>query len=358
MAKLGIDISAHQGNIDLAALKNNGVEFVIIRVGYGVSGSIDSKFKRNADLCVKLGIPFGFYWYSYALDVAGARKEAEYFLNAIEPYKDKYSYGCWFDMEDADGYKRKHGMPSNETLREMCAMWCRMVEESGYYAGVYASASWFNNQLNGNELKPYDKWIAQWPTSGGKQTGLNTSPNKRNSSMWQFTSQARFNGYNGNLDANYAYYDYPTLIGNIVKPVKPSKPTENTPSGTTLDLAYYVMKNGINGQDRKDYLGTRYNEVQDFINHIFSASVDTLVSEVMTGKYGNGETRKVVLDRRYDEVQGKINSGSTPTRTYTVVPGDTLSEIGQKLGVDWKTIAKKNNISAPYTIYPGQKLKY
>ena len=60
MAKRGIDISAHQGNIDLAAMKNN-IDFVIIRVGYGVNGTLDMKFKRNADLCRKFGIPFGFY---------------------------------------------------------------------------------------------------------------------------------------------------------------------------------------------------------------------------------------------------------------------------------------------------------
>ena len=61
MAKRGIDISAHQGNIDLFALKSQ-IDFVIIRVGYGVSGTIDTKFTRNADLCRSLGIPVGFYW--------------------------------------------------------------------------------------------------------------------------------------------------------------------------------------------------------------------------------------------------------------------------------------------------------
>ena len=88
------------------------------------------------------------------------------------------------------------------------------------------------------------------------------------------------------------------------------------------------------------------------------ANVDTLVSEVYAGKYGNNPVRQTVLDRRYDEVQAKINAGGTSSRTYTVVSGDNLSVIGQKLGVNWKTIAEKNNISSPYTIYPGQKLKY
>ena len=140
MARRGIDISAHQGNIDLGALKSQ-IDFVIIRVGYGTKGTLDTKFKRNADLCKSLGIPFGFYWYSYALDESGAAAEAEACINAIAPYKDSYSMGVWFDMEDADGYKRKNGMPSNGTLRAMCAKFCSKLEAAGYYAGIYASQS-------------------------------------------------------------------------------------------------------------------------------------------------------------------------------------------------------------------------
>ena len=222
MAKLGIDISAHQGNINLEALKNNGVDFVIIRVGYGVSGTLDEKFKRNADLCKKLGIPMGFYWYSYALDVDGAGKEADHFLKAIKSYTPEY--GCWFDMEDADGYKKKNGMPSNATLRDMCYKFCEKIENAGYYAGVYASESWLENQLAGDRLSRFDKWTAQWPTTlGGKQKGLDVNADSRSDvSLWQFTSQAKFDGYNGNLDANYAYKTFPN----------PGKSEETTPEPT------------------------------------------------------------------------------------------------------------------------------
>ena len=222
--KRGIDISAHQGNIDLSALKSQ-IDFVIIRVGYGVSGTLDEKFTRNADLCRKLGIPVGFYWYSYALDVEGAKKEAKAFVNAIAPYRDITKFGAWFDMEDADGYKKRNGMPSNKTLREMCAAFCEYVEDSGFYAGVYASESWFKNQLNGSEIKPYDRWVAQWPTSGGSQTGLSTSASKRSDvHLWQFTSQGKFSGYSGRLDTNYAYLD--------TFPNPGSSPTETTPEPT------------------------------------------------------------------------------------------------------------------------------
>ena len=208
MAQLGIDISVHQGDIDLEALKSQ-IDFVIIRVGYGTKGTIDKKFIRNADLCKSLGIPMGFYWYSYALDVDGAEKEANAFLNAIAPYTPEY--GCWFDMEDADGYKKKNGMPSDETLRDICYKFCEIVEAEGYYTGIYASESWLENQLAGDRLSRFDKWVAQWPTTlGGKQKGLSVNADSRNDvSLWQFTSQAKFEGYNGNLDANYAYKTFP-----------------------------------------------------------------------------------------------------------------------------------------------------
>ena len=357
MAKLGIDISAHQGNIDLSALKNQ-IDFVIIRVGYGTKGTIDTKFKRNVDLCIQLGIPFGFYWYSYALDTNGAEKEANAFLNAISPYKNSYSYGCWFDMEDADGYKAKHGMPSNQELANICATFCKIVEENGYYVGIYASESWFNNQLNNESLNCYDKWVAKWPTSNGKQKALSVKPeDKSNVSLWQFTSQAKFNNYNGSLDANYAYKDYPNLIQHIDNSNEVSNVVSNSITGTTLELAERTIKGEFgNGDARKIALGDRYNEIQDFINHITSSNISTLVQETIDGKYGNGDTRKIVLGDKYNDVQSEINKSSN--KIYTVVSGDTLSGIGKKLGINWKDIASKNGISSPYTIYPGQKLIY
>lgn len=328
MAKRGIDISAHQGNIDLTALKNQ-IDFAIIRVGYGTNGTLDTKFKRNADLCRQLGIPVGFYWYSYALNVDGARREALAFINAIEPYRDITKYGTWFDMEDADHYKQRNGMPSNQTLREMCAMFCKMVEQSGFYAGIYASQSWFNNQLNGPEVKPYDKWVAQWPISGGKQTALNTSAEKRNNvHLWQFTSAGRFSGYNGNLDTNYAYVDFPNP-GQTSKPeVKPETPS--IPKLSNTDMAKKIM------------------------------------NEPNYGGYGCGEERYSKLrNEGYDPqaVQNEINRLSgvsqSSVRYYTVKSGDSLSVIGQRLGVSWQKLAKDNGIAGPkYIIYPGQKLKY
>ena len=370
MAKRGIDISAHQGNIDLAALKSQ-IDFVIIRVGYGVSGSIDSKFKRNADLCKQLGIPFGFYWYSYALDVSGAQQEATNFLNAVAPYKNDYSMGCWFDMEDADGYKRKHGMPSNSTLRAMCAAWCKKVEESGYWAGVYASESWFNNQLKGSELDRYAKWIAQWPTSGGKQKGLAVDANSRSGlTMWQFTSAGRFNGYNGNLDTNYAYVD--KMVNGTAG--SSSSNTQSTPSKSIDEIANEVIAGAWgNGDDRKNRLvaaGYDYNAIQNKVNEKLGSnstpkkSVTEIAKEVIAGSWGNGDERKTKLQQagyNYDEVQNKVNElcGATQKKeqTYTVKSGDTLSGIASKFGTTVDNLVKKNGIKNKNLIYAGQVLK-
>ena len=244
MAKRGIDISSHQGNIDLAALKNE-IDFVIIRVGYGTKGTLDTKFKRNADLCKSLGIPMGFYWYSYALDVNGAEAEANAFLSAIAPYKPEY--GCWFDMEDADGYKKRNGMPSNSVLKEMCYRFCEIVENSGYYAGIYASLSWFNNQLSGNKLNRFDKWVAQWPTSGGKQKGLDVNPDSRKDwSLWQFTSDGKFSGYSGRLDTNYAYRSFPNPKDESEpKPTPEPKPAPApAPAKQKFSIGDKVVVNG------------------------------------------------------------------------------------------------------------------
>jgi GH25 family lysozyme M1 (1,4-beta-N-acetylmuramidase) len=368
MARRGIDISAHQGDIDLNALKSQ-IDFVIIRVGYGISGTIDKKFVRNADLCKSLGIPFGFYWYSYALNESGAEAEAQACINAIAPYKNDYTMGVWFDMEDADGYKKKNGMPSNETLRAMCAKFCSKLEEAGYYAGIYASSSWFSNQLSGSELDRYDKWVAQWPTSGGVQTALNTDANSRTGlSLWQFTSNANFSGYSGSLDCNYAYKDS-YRVGDAA-----AADTTNTvtPTKSVDEIAQEVIAGSWgNGDDRKARLeaaGYNYTEVQNKVNELVNQSskksVDEIAKEVIAGKWGNGSERKSKLEAagyNYTEVQNKVNelSGSTTTTStkyHTIKSGETLSGIAKQYGTTVAKLVSANNIVDANKIYAGQKL--
>lgn len=173
----GIDISRHNGNIDLTPYKG---QFVIIRAGYGKS-TVDPKFTRNVAECKRLGIPFGVYWYSYALSVADAKKEAAKCLQTIKGLDIKV--GVWFDMEDADGYKGKHGALKTELISEMCRAFCSTVEEAGYYAGIYASGSWFRTYIKG--CQRYDKWVASWGNNDGNLHGDTSATG----TLHQFTSK-------------------------------------------------------------------------------------------------------------------------------------------------------------------------
>lgn len=110
-----------------------------------------------------------------------------------------------------------------------------------------------------------------------------------------------------------------------------------------------------NGEDRIRNLGTRYEEVQNFINHIWVTSTDNLAHEVLSGRYGNGDVRKAVLGIRYNDVQEQVNAGNA--QYYTVQSGDTLSGIASRYGTSYQKIAQLNGIGNPNLIYAGQRLR-
>lgn len=355
MAKLGPDISAWQGNININEISKH-CDFLIFRAYAGLSR--DTKIDRNIELAIQNSKPYGLYVYSYALNTDRALEEAKKMIDLANSCAVRPKF-LVIDMEDADGYKSRNGMPSNETLREICRIECEAFESAGYYAMVYASSSWFKNQLAG--LDKFDKWVAHWPTSGGKQKGMNTDSSGEsaaNCGIWQFTSEGNLPGYNGNLDMNYLYKD--AILGGDAPAPQPAPAL--SVDGSTLDLAIRVMRGEFgNGDDRKNNLGNRYDEVQDFINHIYSASTDQLATETIEGRYGNGDQRKEVLGSRYDEVQNAVNASygyNSPNETiYVVKSGDTLSGIAAKFGTSYQKIARDNNISNPNIIYPGQRLR-
>lgn len=376
MAYKGPDISSWQGDIDIKTLADQ-VDFFIFR-GYAGS-SKDKKVDRNVNLAIECNKPYGLYIYSYALNVAQAKEEAQRMVTLANSYSVKPNF-LVIDMEDADNYKSRNGMPSNQTLKDICTVEGEIFEQAGYYTLVYASSSWFKNQLDG--LTRFDKWVAHWPTSGGKQKGNATSPdgeNANNCGIWQFTSEGTLNGYNGRLDMNYGYKDF-IVKGYTVNPT-PSQPTKKS----NEEIAEEV-KQGLwgNGEDRKNRLtaaGYDYNTIQDIVNKSYKDTSKPNITyytvkrgDTLSGigsKYGvnwkdiaslnnisgpkyiiyTGQVLKIAIS-------GQTSQPSTPSyTTYTVKSGDNLSTIGARLGKNWQAIARLNGISSPYTIYPGQVLK-
>lgn len=355
----GIDVSEHQGNIDWDKVKASGIEFAIIRIGYG-QNTVDAKAIRNITECIRVGIPFGVYIYSYALNVNNAINEANLVIRTLAPYKDKVRFPVIIDMEDADSYKSRHGMPSNDTLVSICEKECLMFEEAGYYAAIYASKSWFDTKLKSSRLDRFDKWMAWWNSSASSKFSHDTY------GMWQYTSSGKVNGISGNVDMNESFKNYPSIIGggNVTPQPQPTKSID--------ELAHEVI-NGAwgNGDDRKNRLtqaGYDYNAIQNRVNEILNNSSnkksnEEIANEVIAGKWGNGNDRKTKLQNAgydYNTIQNIVNQklgGGNSSKTYTVKSGDTLSGIAAKFGTTYQELARKNGIANPNIIYPGQVLK-
>ena len=286
-----IDVSYHNGTIDWEKVKAAGIEGAIIRCGYGMdqTDQDDVQFKRNADECTRLGIPFGVYLYSYANNARKAESEAQHVLRLIAGYH--LSYPVYYDLEE-----RGTEVGAVERMK----IFADIIEAAGYWCGVYCNKSWWDQYLSPLGDR-YTKWIARYNSTLGMD-GVD---------MWQYTSDGSVSGISGRVDMNHCYRDFPAEIGSGGMIAAETPPAQANPEGSTLDLVYDTMQGKYGaGEDRKAALGSRYNEVQDMINHISAASAQVLKDETLAGKYGNGDVRKVVLGSRYAEVQDRINAGS------------------------------------------------
>ena len=201
MSKKGIDVSEFQGKIDWEKVKNDGIEFAILRCGYGMdfSNQDDVEYERNANECERLGIPYGVYLMSYANTVEKARSEAKHVLRLIEGHK--ISLGVWYDIED----NGTSGAINKETLTNIINTFCNTIKNAGHRVGVYASLNWLENKIEKTIKDNYDIWVAQYYSKceyEGKYI------------MWQHTSSGKVNGISTNVDMNILYEDLPVINNN------------------------------------------------------------------------------------------------------------------------------------------------
>ena len=201
MSKKGIDVSEFQGKIDWEKVKNDGIEFAILRCGYGMdfSNQDDVEYERNANECERLGIPYGVYLMSYANTVEKARSEAKHVLRLIEGRK--ISLGVWHDIED----NGTSGAINKETLTNIINTFCNTIKNAGHRVGVYANLNWLENKIEKTIKDNYDIWVAQYYSKceyEGKYI------------MWQHTSSGKVNGISTNVDMNILYEDLPVINNN------------------------------------------------------------------------------------------------------------------------------------------------
>ena len=196
-AKVGIDVSKWNKEIDWDKVKNAGVQFAIIRAGYrgSVTGSLveDPMFVTNMKGAQAAGIPVGVYFFTQAVDEKEAVEEASAVIELIRDYR--LNYPVFIDTEGAGGNGRADSLDA-ETRTLVCEAFCRTIENAGYTAGVYASRNWYNNNLQTARLENYHIWLAEYRSVPLYQGYYKT---------WQYTSKGKVDGIEGRVDMNITY---------------------------------------------------------------------------------------------------------------------------------------------------------
>lgn len=205
-AKLGIDVSKWNKEIDWEAVSEEGVEFAIIRCGYrgAASGAlvIDPMYEENIRGAIDAGIPVGVYFFTQALDEVEAVEEASMVIRLIEEYD--VDYPVFLDSESAGGSGRADGLNVKERTAAHKAF-LETISAAGYETGVYASRNWLNDKLNMTELSDYRTWLAEYaevPAYDGYYH------------MWQYTSKGTVDGISTNVDLNLCYMSIDTSINH------------------------------------------------------------------------------------------------------------------------------------------------
>ena len=194
--RTGIDVSVYQGDIDWGAVKNDGINFAIIRLGfrgYGESGSmnLDRNFTANLEGAIAAGLDVGVYFFSQAITVEEAAEEAEFVLG----YLDGYDLTCpvVFDWKVIGTESaRTYGLDT-ETLCACANTFCSMVEEAGYEAMIYLTSYSGYIKYDLSQVMEYDFWFAQYS---------DTPDFYYDFQMWQYSSTGSVDGISGDVDLN------------------------------------------------------------------------------------------------------------------------------------------------------------
>lgn len=198
-AKGVIDVSGWQGDIDWAKAKADGVEGVIIRLGYGEGNNADKKAQRNISECKRLGIPFGIYWYSYADTPALAKEEGADVVTKLKQFgvnPSDLAYPVYYDLEKWTW--EGHQPPTDPNVyNNIVNNWYSALQSAGYKnLGVYSYTSYLQGPLKHADIYAKTTWVAQY----GARMGFDSFPT--NSRGWQYTSSGKVNGISGNVDMN------------------------------------------------------------------------------------------------------------------------------------------------------------
>lgn len=279
-----IDVSGHDGLIDWDSAKEH-IEGVIIRIGYGNDYAYqdDKQAVQNMDECERLGIPYGVYIYSYAMTMQETESEISHTLRMLKGRNPVR--GVWFDMEDADEYKKNHGMDvyseeDRTLLTDICIRFIEEMHSRGYITGVYANYDYYKNVLDTNRLymtEGFNMWLAHWDLEEPDMDCM----------MWQFGAY-RIGDHE--FDGNIYYADYSS-------PYKDAYIETSAQAGRKVNVVYQAQIDGdywlpqvINDED---YAGIRGR-------NITGITLSTDIGYAVYRVYSNGRWLAYVDSRNSD----------------------------------------------------------
>ncbi len=216
----GIDVSKYQGKIDWEAVKSSGIEFAIIRAGYGLC-TPDECFEYNITEAKRVGLKVGVYWFSYALNEEDAVIEADYCHHKIQ--KHKMDFPVFYDFEYAtEEYAEKNGVSyTNASRSAIIKAFCDRIKRYGYDSGIYTNLDYIKYKLDMKPLEEYPLWLADYSNSTGQT--------ERKEFMRQTTSEGKVQGIKGNVDLDECF----------------AKINDNQPSEWSKEAIKWAVKNKI-----------------------------------------------------------------------------------------------------------------
>lgn len=295
--KKGIDISVYQPKIDYNALKSQGIDFAIIRCGYGrYSFQKDNKFEQHYKGLKNAGIKVGCYLYSYADNIEDGIEEAKNTLKLING--KTFELPVFIDLED-----KVTRILGKDAITKIALDFCQTIENAGYKAGVYANKDWFTNYINAKRIEEkYSIWLAYWGENHQAPFRVD---------FWQYTSKGQILGINGNVDLNYK-----------VTEEKVTKKSNEEIAQEIIDdknnVKWGTKSTNPTRKERLERLGYNYDEVQKIVNEKLAS-----VSKVY----------------------------------YTVKRGDNLTKVASLYGTTVSRLVELNNIQNPNYIQIGQVLR-
>lgn len=330
----GIDVSYYQGNIDWKKVKNSGVEFVIIRVGYrgyGSAGTLveDPRFKTYLDGATKAGLKVGVYFYTQAITTSEAKAEAKFVLDRIKGYS--LQMPVYYDIESVDydtGRLDSAGL-SKAQKTALCTAFCDTIIKSGYSAGVYANYTWLNYYIDGAGLgKKYPIWLAHYTS--------NTNYDQR-MDMWQYSGSGTVSGISAYTDVNVWYSGkLPLYVSDLIS-VKNTSTSNSFAWNGAPDATGYEVYQGTSPSDpNKKKIGDTKNTY--FTNS--NKSTGTMY-KYMVRAYSDASGKRVYGD--YSDV---FTTCTLPANISKI----SASARGTSVTISWNKVSKATDYVVEHNV--------